>query len=169
MAALQKTPIAAVAIAAVASLVGIGGFSPNAHAACTPSGTTLNCTGNITGDLFFDGFQDTSGSYTTYNFFDITDPVPIQPQFDSGIYIQSPTHAPPPRVHTHPATPPTRQHHPVPYIHLTPATTTPRPPSTPTHPDTPTTLPTHQHPSPTHTYPTPNTTTHTPLSHHITT
>jgi uncharacterized protein with beta-barrel porin domain len=93
MAALQKTPIAAVAIAAVASLVGIGGFSPNAHAACTPDGTTLNCTGNITGDLFFDGFQDTSGSYTTYNFFDITDPVPIQPQFDSGIYIQSPTDA----------------------------------------------------------------------------
>jgi uncharacterized protein with beta-barrel porin domain len=92
MAALQKFPFAAVATVAVASLAGIGGFAPTAHAACTPDGTTLNCTGNITGDLFFGGFQDTSGSYTTYNFFDITDPVPIQP-IGTGIFIRSPDDA----------------------------------------------------------------------------
>lgn len=92
MAALQKFPFAAVAIGAAASLVGIGGFAPHAHAACTPDGTTLNCTGNITGDLSFGGFLDTSGSYTTYNFFDITDPVPIQP-IGTGISIRSPDDA----------------------------------------------------------------------------
>lgn len=62
-----------------------------ALAACTPDGTTLNCTGDITGDLFHNGFFVSSATtYTTYNFFDVTDPVPIQPDSGyNGIYVRS--------------------------------------------------------------------------------
>ena len=91
MAALQRFPIAAVAIAALASLVGIGGLSGRAHAACTsPGGTTLNCTGDITGDLTNGGllFDETDG-YDTFNVFALTAPVPIDPDDNvSGIDIR---------------------------------------------------------------------------------
>lgn len=73
------------------ALVGTLCIASNAHAACTPDGTTLNCTGNITGDLYHNGFfEGSASSYTTYNFFDVTNPVPIQPDTGyNGIYVRS--------------------------------------------------------------------------------
>jgi len=94
MAALQNAPAKTVAITAVVAFVGILCIAPPARAACTPDGTTLNCTGDITGDLTHGGFSVSSASYTTYNFFDVGVPNPIAP--DSGyigIYIRQQTDA----------------------------------------------------------------------------
>lgn len=92
MEALQNSSGSAVALAAVMTTAGILCIANPAHAACTsPGGATLNCTGNITGDLYHGGFFEGSAStYTAYNFFDVTAPVPIEPDSGyNGIYVRS--------------------------------------------------------------------------------